>query len=213
MINAPNEARLKAYVSLARNGMDYVFFQNLTEMIDKSSGAPKAKLEDLREKLLKLVDEIDKQLESRYKQARELVEKILGQEDVAKATQDNLDAFTQDAVDVVQTSLRQASEKNDYARMGKLQKMLEILQAASAPPPEVAFIEKLLDATDETGIEKMLAANENIVNDAFMEALNGLVAQVATQAANGNSEAKALAEKMELVYKTALKFSMKKKIS
>jgi hypothetical protein len=213
MINAPNEARLKAYVSLARNGMDYVFFQNLTEMIDKSSGAPKAKLEDLREKLLKLVDEIDKQLESRYKQARELVEKILGQEDVAKATQDNLEAFTQDAVDVVQTSLRQASEKNDYARMGKLQKMLEILQAASAPPPEVAFIEKLLDATDEVGIEKMLAENENIVNDAFMEALNGLVAQVDTQAANGNAEAKALAKKMELVYKTALKFSMKKKIS
>jgi len=113
----------------------------------------------------------------------------------------------------VQTSLRQASEKNDYVRMGKLQKMLEILQAASAPPPEVAFIEKLLDAPDQAGIEKMLADNENIVNDAFMETLNGLVAQVGSQAGQGNAEAKALTQKMELVYKTALKFSMKKKIS
>jgi len=213
MIKAPNEARLKAYVSLARNGMDYVFFQNLTEMIDKASVDSKTKLEGLREKLLDLVNEIDKQLEARYKQAQELVEKILTQEDVAKATQANLESFTQDAVDVVQTLLRQASEKNDYARMGKLQKMLEILQAASAPPPEVAFIEKLLDAPDQAGIEKMLADNENIVNDAFMETLNGLVAQVGSQAGQGNAEAKALTQKIELVYKTALKFSMKKKIS
>ena len=213
MIKAPTEARLKAYVSLARNGMDYTFFQNLTEMIDKTAGEEKKKLEGLREKLLDLVNEIDKQLEARYKQAQEFVEKILAQDDVAKATQANLESFTQDAVDVVQTALRQASEKNDYARMGKLQKMLEILQAASAPPQEVAFIEKLLDAPDQAGIEKMLADNEKMVNDTFMETLNGLVAQVDAQASQGNTEAKALAQKMELIYKTALKFSMKKKIS
>jgi hypothetical protein len=66
---------------------------------------------------------------------------------------------------------------------------------------------------DQAGIEKMLAANENMVNDTFMETLNGLVAQVDNQAGQGNAEAKALGQKMELVYKTALKFSMKKKIS
>jgi hypothetical protein len=213
IIKAPSEARLKAYVSLARNGMDYTFFQNLTEMIDRNTGEEKIKLEGLREKLLDLVNEIDKQLEARYKQAQELVEKILAQEDVAKATQANLESFTQDAVDFVQTSLRQASEKNDYARMGKLQKMLEILQAASTPPQEVAFIEKLLDAPDQAGVEKMLAENEKMVNEAFMETLNGLVAQVDTQAGQGNAEAKALAQKIEIIYKTALKFSMKKNIS
>ncbi len=194
--------------------MDYTFFQNLTNIIDKSSGDEQKRLENLRERLLDHVNDIDKQLETRYKQAQEFVEKILTQEDVAKATQENLDAFTQDAVDVVQTLLRQASEKNDYARMGKLQKMIEILQAASAPPPEVAFIEQLLDAPDEAGIEKMLAANEGMVNDAFMEALNGLVAQVDAQAGQGNNaEAKKLAQKLQSVYKTALKFSMKKNIS
>src|SRR5512135_90897 len=187
MIHAPSEARLKAYVSLARNGMDYTFFQNLTELIDKSSGEERKKLENLREKLLDAVNEIDKQLETRYKQAQEFVEKILAQEDVAKATQENLDAFTQDAVDVVQTLLRQASEKNDYVRMGKLQKMIEILQAASAAPPEVAFIEQLLDAPDEASLEKMLAANESVINDSFMEALNGLVAQIDAQATQGNN--------------------------
>ena len=214
MITAPSEARLKAYVSLARNGMDYTFFQNLTGMIDKSSGDERKKLEDLRDRLLEHVNEIDKQLETRYKQAQDFVERILAQEDVAKATQDNLESFTQDAVDIAQTLLRQASEKNDYARMGKLQKMIEVLQTASAPPPEVAFIEQLLDAPDEASIEKMLAANQNMVNDSFMEALNGLVAQIDGQANQANNpEAKKLSDKMQQVYKTALKFSMKKKMS
>ncbi len=97
--------------------------------------------------------------------------------------------------------------------MGKLQKVIEILQTASAPPPEVAFIEQLLDAPDNPSLEKMLESNGAMVNDAFMEALNGLVAQVDAQANQGNNpEAKKLSERMENVYKAALKFSMKKKI-
>ncbi len=213
VIKASSEARLRAYVSLARNGMDYVFFQNLSEKIDKAPAGEKKKLEDLRQQLLAYVEDVDRQLEARYKQAQALIDKILAEDDVAQATRKNLDGFTQDAVDLVQTMLRQASEKNDYARMGKLQKMLEVLQAASAPPAEVAFIEQLLDAPDEAGVEKMLSANQGLVNDAFLQALNGLVAQVDSQAAQGGAEAKALAEKLQTVYKSALKFSMKKKMS
>ena len=212
MIQAPSDARLKAYVSLARTGMDYTFFQNLTNMIDKASDEQKKKLEDLRTKLLDLTNEIDKQLEARYKQSQEFVEKLLAQDDVAKATKDNIQSFTQDAVEIVQTMLRQASEKNDYARMGKLQKMVEVLEEASAPPPEVAFIEQLLDAPDEAAIEKMLSDNASVVNDAFIEALNGLVAQIDAQAGQGNAEAKAVADKLQKVYKVALKFSMKQKM-
>jgi hypothetical protein len=213
VIAATNEARVRAYVSLARNGMDYLFFQSLTEKIDKATSDEQKKLEDLRHKLLDYVSEADKQAEARLKQAQALVDRILAQEDVAKATRDELDGFGQDAVDLVQTMLRQASDKNDYANMGKLQKMLEVLQAASAPPPEVAFIEQLLDAPDQASLEKMLEANVGMVNEAFLQALNSLVAQVDNQGAQGSTEAKTLAEKLQAVYKTALKFSMKKKMA
>lgn len=213
LIEAPNEGRRKAYVSLARNGMDYAFFQSLTEKIDRASGDEKKKLESLREKTLEYVNDLDKQLEARHAQAQSLVENILAEEDIAKATRDKLEAFTQDAVDLVQSLHRQASEKNDYARMGKLQKMIEVLQAATAPPPEVAFIEKLLDAPDQAAMEAMLAANVGVINDAFMEALNGLVAQIDAQANKGSAEAKQLASRMQEIYKTALKLSMKKKMA
>jgi hypothetical protein len=209
VLAAPNDARLRAYASLARGGMDYQFFQLLSEKIDKASGDEKAALESIRERLLDFTSEIDKQLEARYKQAQEFVESLLAQEDVVKAVRDNLDGFTQDAADVVNQMLRQASEKSDYTRMGKLQKMVEVLREVSTPP-EVAFIEQLLDAPDDSAVEKMLEDNKDLINDQFMEALIGLVGQVDAAAGQGNAEAKALGEKLSKVYKTSLKFSMKK---
>lgn len=210
VIAAPNEARIRAYVSLARGGMDYNFFQLLSDKIEKASGDEKTKLEAVREKLLEFTNEIDRQLEARYKQAQNFVEQILAQDDIENATRANLEGFSQEVVEIVETMLRQASEKNDYARMGKLQKMVQVLQEASAPPAEVAFIEQLLDTPDDAAIEKMLNDNAAVVNDGFMEALNNLVAQVESAAAQGNPEAKALGDKLSQVYKVALKFSMKK---
>jgi hypothetical protein len=209
VIDSPNEARMRAFVSLARGGMDYQFFQILSDKIDKASGEEKTKLESIREKLLDFTNEVDRQMEARYKQAQDFVESLLAQEDVVQAVQENLDRFTQDAVEVVNQLLRQASEKNDYTRMGKLQKMVEVLREASTPP-EVAFIEQLLDAPDDAALDKMLGDNANLINDQFMEALIGLVAQVDQAAEQGNPEAKALSEKLSKVYKTALKFSMKR---
>jgi hypothetical protein len=56
----------------------------------------------------------------------------------------------------------------------------------------------------------MLSANQDLINDQFMEALVGLVAQVDQAAEQGNPEAKALSEKLSKVYKGALRYSMKK---
>ena len=209
VLEARNDARIRAYVSLARGGMDYVFFQNLTEKIDKAAGEEKARLESIREKLLGFVAEVDKQMEARFKQVQDFIEKILAQEDVEKATRENIEGFTQDSVEVVNQLLKQASEKNDYARMGKLQKMIQVLQEASAPPPEVAFIEQLLQAPDDAALEQMLTDNDDIVNQQFVEALSGLVAQIEAQGAE-NPEAKAMSEKLSEIYKVALKRVMKK---
>ncbi len=208
ILDAKTDARIRAYVSLARAGMDYVFFQNLTEKIEKTSAEEKTRLEGIREKLLIFTSEADKQLEARFKQGEKFVESLLEQEDIEKATQENLEGFSQDTVEIVNQLLRQASEKNDYTRMGKLQKIVQVLQAASTPPPEVAFIEQLLLAPDKAAIEKMLTENDAIVNQQFVDALSGLVAQMESQ--GDNPEAKAMAEKLSEIYKVALKYSMKK---
>ncbi|MBP6176709.1 MAG: hypothetical protein KA473_05970 [Anaerolineales bacterium] len=209
VIESTNDARIRAYVSLARGGMDYTFFQNLSDRIEKSTGEEKAKLESIREKLLGFTAEVDKQLEARFKQAQDFVETLLKQEDVEKATRDNIEAFSQDAFEVVNQLLRQASEKNDYTMMGKLQKMVQVLQEASAPPPEIAFIEQLLQTPNNEAVEQMLSENDEMVNQQFVEALSGLIAQIESQG-DSNPEAQAMSGKLSEIYKVALKRVMKK---
>jgi hypothetical protein len=209
VLQSQNDARVRGYATVARGGMDYQFFQLLSEKIDKASGDERTRLESIRDKLLDFTNEIDKQMEARYKQAQEFIESLLAQDDVVTAIRNNLNNFTQDAVEVVNQMLRQASEKNDYTRMGKLQKMVEVLREVSSPP-EVAFIEQLLDTPDDATLEQMLDANKDLLNDQFMEALIGLVAQVDQAAEQGNPEAKTLGERLSKVYKTALKYSMQK---
>ena len=209
VLESQSDARVRAYATIARSGMDYQFFQLLSERIDKASGEEKTRLDFIREKLLDYTNEIDKQMEARYKQAQDFVESLLAKDDIVKAVRENLDGFTQDAVDIVNQMLRQASEKNDYTRMGKLQKMVEILREVSTPP-EVSFIEQLLDTPDDMALDKMLDENRDLINDQFMEALIGLVSQVDQASEQGNPEAKALGEKLSKVYKSALRFSMQK---
>ncbi|RPJ27137.1 MAG: hypothetical protein EHM33_09080 [Chloroflexi bacterium] len=211
VLESQNDARLRAYVTIARGGMDYQFFQLLSQKIDKASGDEKTRLESIRGKLLDFTNEVDKQMEARYKQAQDFVESLLAQDDIVKAVRDNLNNFTQDAVEIVNQMLRQASEKSDYTRMGKLQKMVEVLREVSTPP-EVSFIEQLLDTPDEAALAKMLEGNQDLINDQFMEALVGLVAQVDQAVEQGNPEAKTISEKLSKVYKTALKYTMQKNI-
>ncbi|HRQ25068.1 MAG TPA: hypothetical protein PLF42_16690, partial [Anaerolineales bacterium] len=210
VLESKTDARLRAYVSLARPGMDYVFFQNLTDKIDKAEGEEKKRLESIREKLLEYVNDMDKQLEARFKQAQQFVESLLAQEDIEKATRDNLDGFSQEAVEVAQQMLRQASEQNDYARMGKLQKMIQVLQAASAPP-EIAFIEQLLQLPDIAAIEAALTQNDDMVTQQLLDTLAGVTGQMESQ--GDNPEAKAMGEKLSEIYKIALKHSMKKNMA
>lgn len=210
VVASKSDARLKAYVSLARGGMDYAFFQKLTERVEKESGEEKTRLENIREKLLGFIAEADKQNEARMKQAQELVESLLAESDIEKAVSANLDKFTQESVDFAQQALRQATEKNEYERMGKLQKLIQVLQAASAPP-EIALIEQLIQLPDAATVEQALNKTPQVVTQELLDALAALMGQMESQ--SGGPEAKAMAEKINEIYKVALKISMKRNMN
>lgn len=212
-IAAPSEERLKALVSMTRNGLDYSFFQMLTERIDKSSGEEKKQLEELRTKLLDYVNEIDRQVEIQLKQAREFIEQLLAQPDVQKAAQDNLDMFNELTMQVVEAMYREAQQNKDIDRLNKIQQIIMVLQQASAPPHEVEVIQKLLEY-EEKDFDNALNENEKDITPQFMEMLSGLAMQMSQQGNEGSSdEEKATLNKVQALYNAALKREMKKNIS
>lgn len=208
IINAPTESRLNALVSLARSGMDYVFFQVLSERIEKAQGEEKQKLSDLREKLLELVSEIDKLLQEQVEEAQKLLDKILAAPNIEEATLQNLNVINTPFVDLLRAEIDKARKNGNLEQSAKLQQVMSTLQKASAPPPEIAFIQELLSAGDDATRQKMLEDRAAEITPGFLEMLNNVVAQSEAQ----NQPPKVI-EELQKVYRSVLRFSMKSNLT
>jgi hypothetical protein len=202
LIKAPNETRLNALVSMARPGMDYQFFQMLSDRIDRARGDGRTRLVELRERLLELTRQVDQQMEARANQSRQLLNSLLQSENIAEDTLQVLPGIDEFFLQELNAVLEAARKKGDLEQVGKLQQIVDVIQQASQPPAEVALIEELLEAPDDQTRRKIMENNQEKITPEFLDALTNLVAQVES------SEDKALADRLKAVNREALRFSM-----
>ncbi len=202
VMEAPNDTRLSALVSLARPGMDYTFFQMLSDKIDRARGAGRERLINLRERLLVYTREVDRQMEARNAQSREILDEILQSANIPEATQANLGAMDELFLRNLNSELEAARKSGDLGKLGKLQQVMNVLQEASAPPPEITMIEELLEASDEEARRAWLESHRDEITPEFMETLTSLLAQ------SQSSEDEELLEHLQAAYRSALRFSM-----
>ena len=206
VIKAPNDNRLSALVSLARMGMDYTFFQMLSERIDRARADGRTRLIDLRERLLELTRQVDQQLEARAGQARQLLNKILEAQDISEAATQSLPAVDDFFLRELNATMEAARKQGDLEKISKIQEVLQVIQNAAAAPPEIALIEELLDATDEGARQKILDAHREDITPELMDTLANLLAQVE------NSQEKELSDRLKAVHRQVLRFSMEMKL-
>ena len=203
IINAPNETRLNALVSLTRPGLDYAFFQLLSERIDRARGDGRKRLVDLRSKLLEMTQEIDRQMQAHQQQTRQLIEQILQTSDITAATTQALGAVDETFVQELQFLLDEARKQGDLERSAKLQQIVDVLQQASAPP-ELGLVEEFLDAPDEKARQVFLEANDQDITAEFME----LLGNISMQAQSG--EDKEFASHVAAANRQALRYNMQR---
>jgi len=205
---AETPERLKALVSLTRNGLDYSFFQILTERIEHASAEEQPRLITLRETLLDFVNQMDKALEEQMKQANAFVEQILNAPDPAQAAAQNAARFNDELIaQALETRMREASQKKDQALLEKIQRVVAVIQQANIPP-EMELIQALVDASP-TEMEQILNANQEMVTEELSGMFASLMQQVESQAAQ-NPEAAQLLTRLEQAYGVVLRFQMKK---
>lgn len=205
-IQAPNETRLSALVGLARPLMDYGFFQMLSERIDSSQGEQRTRLVELRAKLLEMTDQIDKQIERQRQQAIQVINAILQSPDIEDAISRALPAMDDLFVHEVQRMLQEARARGDLDTSGKLQKIVDVLEQISAPPPELALVEEYLDATDDASRIRFLDEHKDQITDGFMEMLAGL----AMQTQSGQDQA--IAEHVMAANRQAIRYVMQRNL-
>lgn len=203
VIESPNEIRLSALVSLARPGMDYEFFQILSQRIDETSGEEHERLSNLREQLLALTEQIDEQVKLRSAAAKQLLNEILEAEDFDQAIQQHAPELDEFFVQAVQQALEEARKAGDLDKSAKLSQLEEIIRQATAQPPEIEFLEELLEAADEATRQELIESNKEKITPEFFQMLSGLMNQVSE-----TSQDPELVEKVKAVNRQVLRFSM-----
>lgn len=206
VIAAPNETRISALVSMARAGFDYQFFQLLTQKIDGAPEAEKTRLGQLRDNLLKITAEIDRQMNERMQAANQLLEKIIRAPNLEEALMQSLGGVDDIFLQEVNRSLDAARKQGDLERSAKLQQIIATLQSLEESPPEVAFIEELMQAPDDAARQKLLESRAEEVTSEFLNLLMNFAGQVEEQQPEMAAQLKAL-------YRQALRFSMQRNMA
>jgi hypothetical protein len=205
VVKAPNDTRLSAYVSLARPGMDYTFFQMLSDRVDRARGDGRTRLIEIRERLLELTRQVDQQVEARMQQSRQLLNKILEAQDVDQAIAQSLPAVDDFFLQELNVALEAARKQGDLEKISKLQKVEQVIQQASAAPPEVALIEELVDAPDEAARKQIMDAKQEQITPELLDALANITAQM-----ESNNQEPELTARLKAIHRQVLRYSMEK---
>mgnify|MGYP000856640234 FL=1 len=202
-LTAPDEASLSTVVTMTRSGLDYEFFQILSDRIEAADGPEKEKLETLRGTLLKMVEAIDQQVAQQMEATKAILDQILATPDIEKTIRDNAQLIDDFFVEVVQAELQAARQNGDLARSAKLNQVVDVLKKLSAPPKEFELIEKLMQVEDDAQRRKILEENAEMVTGEFVQMLSTLASQSESQ-----GQPPEVVEELKKIYRLSLRFTM-----
>jgi hypothetical protein len=214
VLTAESDIQVEAYVGLARPGMDYQFFQQLSEKIDAAEGEEKERLAKLREKMLEITQKIDQQFQERVNMARQNVEILLNVEDnLPQVILQNIQAIDDYFLQALILEIEEAKEKGDQERLKKLQNLMEVVQdvaQAASLGPEGVLLEALLEVETPEERREIMEENADKITPEFIEAVTSFMMQLEN---SKDDQAKQMKDQVRTVYREALRFSMKTQMS
>jgi hypothetical protein len=208
LIEAPDEIYINTLIGMVRSGLDYEFFQILSQKIDATSDSDKkTKLSSLRDFLVEVTRQIDVQIQEEKQHARETLNKILAEVNIEVGLEKYGNELNDFFVEAVQEGLQEARKAADLEKISKLGQLNSMIEEASKPPAEIQFVETLLQAPDAESIQTLLNEKPEVINDEFLQLLANLINQTEQQ---GNQQA--LVTKLKEIQKVVTKALMAKNL-
>ena len=178
VLQAPDDVYLQTLAGLARNGMDYEFFSGLSARIESADEEDKKAYEEIREKLLEMTQQIDATITEQTTLRKQVFDEIMKDEDPGQGIAKYARAIDETFLQIARDELAAARKEGDFARSGKIQKLLDTIEEMSKVPAEVEFLEQLLEKQDVAEMTAFLDANKESVTDDFKNILESLIEQL-----------------------------------
>ncbi len=182
---AGKDEHLQVFASMARSALDYQFFNELTSLIDQAN-SKKVREEQLkvRERLLELVALIDEQNQQLINQSASILESIIAADNVEEAVRQNLAMIDDTFMAVLRAYIAETERQGgDEERLEKLYQVQQIIAdlIMQSSPPEVRFINELLQMEDMLEIRLALVDRAPEFGSRLLQYLDALLHQLQNQ--------------------------------
>ncbi len=172
---AGEQTQIETMIVVARPAIDYLFYRQLTERIEAAEQAGDTdqaqKLKALRQTILDLTAQIDAEMQQAAEEADQVLQTILDSTDPEKALHDNLERVDDLFLSVLSTRLRAAEQAGHTEEAQRLRLVGDSLMKLilENQPPEVQFINALLNAEEPNQVQALLESNRQQVTPRLLE--------------------------------------------
>ncbi|MCS7286068.1 MAG: CpXC domain-containing protein [Anaerolineae bacterium] len=161
---------LERAVARIRPILDYEFYRDLAERIDKREAQGKSeeaqKLRELRDQLLDITARQDAEVRRVLTKARDLLRDIWDSEDRLKALEERAEDVNMAFLEILAASMEWARDQGDMETLQDLaslaEKALEIIRRKA--PPQIKLVNELMDASYPEETKRILEDNVSLVN-------------------------------------------------
>ena len=175
-IAAEGEPELQGMATVARPLLDYQFFLTLSNRIESTDGQEAQRLRELRERLLTLIEELDRDREAALARSSEVLQAILESEDREAAVRDHLAEVDDLLLALLSANIRRAEAAGQVERAAELREVWEAIVGVleEAMPPQIQLINRLLNA--DTGQERraLMEERDGLITPEFLELMEAM---------------------------------------
>jgi hypothetical protein len=207
IIGADSEATVETLAIAGAPLIDYSFFLLMADRIDaaeKRGAREEAKrLADLRERLVSLTDEWEKARNSQIEQANRQIDELVEAEDVDDAVRRLMPQVSDLLLSIVASRAQAARKAGRQEEAAKLEHLLDriLTEVRAAAPPEVQFINDMLDLEDEAAMREALDERRDELTPVILDLIREMLTDLR---ATGR---KTIAERLQKLHDAATEVS------
>ncbi len=181
MSYADDPQRLQALVGLIRPAFDQVFFQEMTNAIAQAPAEDRDRMTALRQQLAELTAMVDQQAQMALQEAANLLRVLMSSPEPDAIIAENLQMLDYTFMQVLSANIQEASRRGDVGASARLKdiynRVVNALQANM--PPELQFINEMLNAPTDFEAQQMLAEHGPSFGPGLAAAMDAVEAQLA----------------------------------
>jgi hypothetical protein len=203
IIEADGDAAVETLAVAGAPLMDYSFFLLMADRIEaadkRGDRAEATRLSSLRERLVRLADEWEQARSAEIERVNRQIDELLQAEDTDAAVKRVVPDVSELLLSLLAGRAQNARKAGREASAAKLEELLTRLltEIRAAAPPEVQFINQMLDLDDEIAMREALEKRQDEVTPVVLGLLKEMLADVR------RAGRKAVADQLQRLYDLA----------